>query len=101
MEYDIASVGAGRVLTLDGRVTFKEQSAFRTLLDAFFAEDAEPYILDLGAVTLIDSAGLGLLLIARRNAQTKGADIILRRPPPEVRMTLELAKFQDLFTIEP
>lgn len=100
MEYDISTNGGDRTAAIVGRVTFKEQSDFRELLAVFFAEKSPRYVLDLNQVQHIDSAGLGMLLIARKRAQGHGADVVLRRPPQDVMMTLELTKFDDLFTIE-
>lgn len=100
MEYTISNDSAGRMATITGRVTFKEQATFRELINTLFNETSASYVLNLGGVDHIDSAGLGMLLIARKHAQAKSADVILRHPPEGVRMTLDLAKFNELFTIE-
>lgn len=100
MEYIVADNSAGRIVSLTGHLTFREQKAYRSMLGELFSESKKSYVIDLDAVNHIDSAGLGMLLIARKYAKKNGADVILRRPPADIRMTLELAKFHELFTIE-
>lgn len=100
MEYVVADNGAGRIASLTGHLTFREQKTYRSMLGDLFSKATKNYVIDLDAVQHIDSAGLGMLLIARKYAIKNGGDVILRRPPSEIRMTLELAKFHQLFTIE-
>lgn len=100
MQYQISSDPSGRVAKVDGQITFQEQKDFRELLNELFADTASTYVFDLTAVTHIDSAGLGMFLIGRKRAQENGAAVVLRHPPSNVRHTLELAKFHELFTVE-
>jgi len=100
MHYQISSDGAARTARVDGQITFQEQKDFRELLNELFSESGSSYIFDLTAVTHIDSAGLGMFLIGRKRAQESGATVVLRHPPSNVRHTLELAKFHELFSVE-
>lgn len=100
MQYNISNDGSARVARVDGQVTFQEQKDFRELLNELFGENSGSYVFDLSAVSHIDSAGLGMFLIGRKRAQETGANVVLRHPPSNVRHTLELAKFHELFTIE-
>lgn len=100
MKYTITTEGASRIARVDGQVTFQEQKDFRELLNEMFAQASKSYVFDLTAVSHIDSAGLGMFLIGRKRAQENGAGVVLRHPPSNVRHTLELAKFHELFTVE-
>lgn len=100
MQYTISNDGASRVARVDGQVTFQEQKDFRELLNELFGENSSSYVFDLTSVNHIDSAGLGMFLIGRKRAQENSASVVLRHPPSNVRHTLELAKFNELFTIE-
>ncbi len=46
--------------------------------------------IDLGKVTEIDTAGIQLLLLAKREAELLGIDLRLRPPTPPVRETLDI-----------
>ena len=48
----------------------------------------------------IDSAGLGMLLLARDEGKRKNLDVCLRRPRGQVKRMLEVARFDTMFTIE-
>lgn len=100
MKYTISTEDTARTARIDGQVTFQEQKDFRELLNEMFAQAAKSYVFDLSAVSHIDSAGLGMFLIGRKRAQEHGAVVVLRHPPSNVRHTLELAKFHELFTVE-
>lgn len=100
MQYSISNEGSQRIARIEGQVTFQEQKDFRELLNTMFSETSGNYVFDLNNVTHIDSAGLGMFLIGRKRAQEVGATVALHKPPSNVRHTLELAKFHELFTVE-
>lgn len=52
-------------------------------------------LLDLGALTFIDSSGLAMIVRAARRARGAGGQLVLRRPPPPVWRTIELAGLHD------
>lgn len=59
-------------------------------------EQLTPYLtggadleLDLSAVTDVDTAGLQLLLMARREAERRGSTVLLDDPSPVVRELME------------
>ena len=100
MQYTISNEGSNRIARIEGQVTFQEQKDFRELLNTLFTEKSGNYVFDLTNVSHIDSAGLGMFLIGRKRAQEVSASVALRKPPTNVRHTLELAKFRELFTVE-
>jgi anti-sigma B factor antagonist len=51
-------------------------------------------VIDLGAVTFLDSTGIGALVTSLKRAQAKGGDLRLAHVPHTVRMTLELTSLQ-------
>lgn len=83
-----------------GRLTFKFHREYRDFLDELLKNKVSTYEFDLSGVEFIDSAGLGMLLIAKQKAQISGASVVLKRPPENVRRMLDIAKFDKIFTIE-
>ena len=65
MNYTTEQSGDTIKVELNGRFTFGDHSGFRKLIDEIRSQSAEVQILDLSGVEFIDSAGLGMLLLAR------------------------------------
>ncbi len=57
-------------------------------------------VLDLSGVAAIDSAGLGLLLVANRRLWERGGALVLRGTRPVVCRALAATHMIDLFQIE-
>jgi stage II sporulation protein AA (anti-sigma F factor antagonist) len=62
--------------------------------------DGQNYVLDLHGLEFIDSAGLGMFLIARETAEKKVLQLRLRRPQGQVQQMLQVTKFVDLIPCE-
>lgn len=90
----------GILLTLSGAFTFKDHQSFRTVLDLLKASTGQRHVLDLSGIEFLDSAGLGMLLVAEDEVGSGGATLTIRRPSPQVRQLFELAALDTLFTIE-
>jgi anti-anti-sigma factor len=93
MEYDITQTEQDRTVTVKGRMSFKEMHAFGELKKSFFSAKSPRYVFDLSEVSHIDSAGLGMLLIARKHAE-----VALCASTDDIKTVLRSAKFQDLFS---
>lgn len=57
-------------------------------------------VLDLSAVTFLDSSGLRTLLKIARAADDQGTQLVVRSPAPEVDRLFELTGTREQFTIE-
>ncbi|MCI0342034.1 MAG: STAS domain-containing protein [Planctomycetales bacterium] len=57
--------------------------------------------LDLGGVTSLDSAGVGVILDARREARRRGGDVLLARRSPAVVRALDQAGIRAEFPDAP
>lgn len=76
--------GAAACLAVEGEMTIYRAAELKpALLEAVRAQDAPA--LDLSAVTEFDSAGLQLLLMARREAQRLGKPLHVAGASPAVR----------------
>jgi anti-anti-sigma factor len=90
---------ARHVVAITGRFGFADYSSFKNLLSQMTASGTD-WVMDLGAMDFIDSAGLGMLLVATEEFRRSGRTLILRHPSGQVRRTLEITTMRDLFTIE-
>lgn len=101
MNYTATPDSAGRMeVALKGRFTFSDYSMFRNMLATMEESGKKAHILSLEGVEFIDSAALGMLLIAHDEAKRLGWTVALRRPQGQVKRTLEIASMHSLFPIE-
>jgi len=100
MEYTIA--GDLATVTLRGEFTFTDHQAFRKLAERLFASGASSHavVFELEHVTFIDSAGLGMLLIARDEALKKNRRLVLKGATGQVKKMFDVSRFETLFALE-
>ena len=64
------------VLTLDGRIGLGEEAnSLREKVKSLLGDGKQKLVLDMGHVTLIDSAGLGTLVGVHQSATSRGASL--------------------------
>jgi anti-anti-sigma factor len=89
-------------ISLSGTFTFADHALFR---DAVIAQIDQPdgaaMVLDLTALDYIDSAGLGMLLLARDAALRHGRAVTLAKARDQVARILAVSKFNLLFDLRP
>jgi anti-anti-sigma factor len=84
-------------LGLDTRVEIRK--AATQLLDEM-PEGTGRLVIDLTHTRVVDSAGLGALMLIQRRAAERRQLVVLRNPNEEIRFLLVLTKLSDLFQIE-
>ncbi|HYE70253.1 MAG TPA: STAS domain-containing protein [Aquabacterium sp.] len=77
------------VIAIEGELTIYRASELKPLLLAALPGTG-PIELDLGEVTEVDTAGVQLLMLLRREALAQGRALRLRRPSPAVAEAFEL-----------
>ncbi len=87
--------------TLTGEFTFADHGVFRTMIGKLVKAKDPTCVLDLSRLEFIDSAGLGMLLIARDEAKKANHALVLRHPTGQVKRMLEISKFGTQLTIQP
>ena len=100
MIFSKQSSADGTVIALEGAFTFKDHHSFRTLLNDLNASPGRRHALDLSLLEFLDSAALGMLLIADDEAKAGGWTLTLRKPSGDVAKLMELSSMESLFTIE-
>ncbi|MGE5547189.1 MAG: STAS domain-containing protein [Solirubrobacterales bacterium] len=100
MRYEISDESGGPTLVLRDQLTFGDRSAFEGVIAKLLARRAQRARVDLSALEYMDSAGLGMLLTLRDQAERAGMEVALKNPKAEVRELLVLACFDTLFAIE-
>ncbi|MBC7954230.1 MAG: STAS domain-containing protein [Rhodospirillaceae bacterium] len=88
------------IIPLAGRLTFSENAGFREIVIGLEKHGAAKVVFDLAALDLMDSTGLGMLLVARETVTEQGGHVALRNATGQVGRMLDLARFGDFFTME-
>lgn len=100
MHARIDTAAAIAVVSLSGRLTFAENGAFRRVVEGLEQTPRQQVVIDLAALEFVDSAGLGMLLVARDLTAARGGGVTLRAASGQVARMLRLAKFDDFFTLD-
>jgi anti-anti-sigma factor len=87
----------GKQVTLSGEFTFNDNEAFRQLLNTLAEQPKTAFVLDVSGVTFMDSAAIGMLLLARDELERVGSRIIIHKPQGQVRRVLDVAQMSQLF----
>ena len=100
MHFTQEAASGGTVLALNGAFTFKDHHSFRAVLDVLKSGTGARRVLDLSRLEFLDSAALGMLLVADDEAKRAGWSLTLRHPPTQIARLMELAAMDTLLTIE-
>lgn len=87
------------VLTLEGRMDFQARKAFRSAIENAKRSMPHEIILNLYHVPFMDSAGLGLLLLAYKNLEEAKIRLSLEVTEGYVRQVLTLANIGKTISI--
>ncbi len=73
MQYSTSIEQAVLTLRLTGRLTFNDHALARAMVGEIVAAGAAQVVIDVSALTFIDSPGVGMLLIAQEELRRVGA----------------------------
>lgn len=100
MEFQVRESAGEKAFIFSGRLTFTDQQEFVKVLESLKGDmGMKRCIFDLENVTFVDSAFLGLLVLARHETEGLGDRLALRKPTGKVRKIMEATKLDELFTI--
>lgn len=88
------------IVDLDGKLTAGlGDQILREALDELLAEGYRKILLNLSAVTFMDSAGLGELVAGLKTARNLGAELKILKASPRVKSTLQLTRLLPVFDV--
>jgi anti-sigma B factor antagonist len=88
------------VLWLDGQLTVESASLINTVVHAALGEGEMKVVLDLSEVELLDSFGVGVLLVAHRATELRGATLTVRAPRKQALDTLLLTGCEHVLNVQ-
>ena len=100
MNCDLSSEDTRLVVSLSGRFTAVDTPAFRRVIEDLPLDGKSEVVFDLADLLFVDSAALGLLVLARDAVSDRGLPMSIRNLQGQVKKTFELFHFDQLFAIQ-
>ena len=100
MDYGIDVKDQEAVVRLRGRLTFNDHAKLRALIREMLQNKAKRQVLDLSALEFVDSAGIGMLLIAREEMANADKQLVPRAAAGQVKRVLTVAQLNKIVAIE-
>jgi anti-sigma B factor antagonist len=88
------------VLELVGELDVVSAPELARRLGEVLAQSHPRVILDLGGLKFVDSAGVSVLIKAKRDAEANGRTLVLRRPTEQVERVFALVGLTDWLAVE-
>jgi anti-anti-sigma factor len=86
-------------ITLSGKFTFSDHREYRKLLDELAEAEINEINFHLECLDFVDSAALGMLLLALDVAESKHKRLVLSGATGQVKRMFDLSRFNTLFVI--
>lgn len=98
MDYQIVTSEKAAIVHVRGRWTFSEHALARTMIRAILDLSVEQVIIDASQLDYIDSAGIGMLLIAYEEMRNQGKSPSLIGAQGRVSRVFQAARLEQIFT---
>lgn len=100
MEHVLNKQGDTAEVTLRGDLTFADHEEFRNVLFALAdSSGAQNIIVDVKGLGFIDSAGIGMLIIAHDEAKDRRQQLTIRGAQGQVKAALDIADLKSLIRL--
>lgn len=86
-------------LHLSGKLIFLDGGVFREALNEIFETQAKTLEIHLGDLVFMDSAGLGMMMIAHKECGLRGVNLVLYNPKGDVKALMQLTKSYEKFNV--
>ena len=86
-------------VTLTGKFTFEDHMEFRSLIQEIAQPEMEKLVLHMQGVEFIDSAALGMLLLALDESRKHDKPLVISSAGGQVRKMFDMARFDTLFVM--
>ena len=99
MDIDVRDTGSITIVAPRGDIDMAVSDDLRARLTTLGDRGRIRLVLDLGAVTYIDSAGLGALISAMKHARAAGGDIRVCALASDVRALFEMTRLDKVVSL--
>lgn len=99
MEYKKTIENSTCIITMSGKFTFADHTTFKKLFDVFNDTAIAKVEFNVQGVEFVDSAALGLFLLARDEIEKNEKEIYITHPQGQVQKMFEISRFYEIFNI--
>ncbi|WP_300530272.1 STAS domain-containing protein [Maricaulis sp.] len=100
MQFITATAANTLTVKLSGTFRFDDHEVFKGALDAIDGLSGDSVIFDLADVSALDSAGVGMLLLAHERGKKQGKVVRLRGGGHNVKQVLDVTKVASIMPVE-
>ncbi|WP_417320438.1 STAS domain-containing protein [Emcibacter sp.] len=99
MKYKLETANNSFEAVLSEKITFSDLEGFREIIRKMQEASASENVMNLAEVEFIDSAGLGMLLLAKDEMGKISSKLVLKKPQGQVKRMFDVAQFDKMFEI--
>jgi anti-sigma B factor antagonist len=88
------------VVSLAGEMDIASAPELARALEALGGANATAVVIDLSALTFIDSSGISVLATAARDARARGGELVVAAPEGDVRRVFEIVRLAEIVPLE-
>ena len=98
MNYKTINLKDGKEIVISGAFTFRDHDTFFEIISLIKTAQDKKIIFNLTDCDFIDSAALGMFVIAHDEASSKGVDLEIKGVQGKVKDVMFAARFDSLYT---
>lgn len=100
MEYSQTVDDQVYTVKLKGKFTFSDNQNFRKIIVAAQDSSAQTLHIDISQIDFIDSAALGMLLVAKEEMEKHKKQLYISQPEGQVKKMFDVSNFSQIFDIK-
>lgn len=100
MKYRIEDGKNGQEIVIEGSFTFRDHDTFFEIISLIKASKDKQLTFNLSGCDFIDSAALGMFVIASDEASVKDMNLIIKSATGRIKDVMFAARFDNLYTFE-
>ncbi len=100
MNYKTTNIKDGKEIAISGSFTFRDHDSFFEIVSLIKGGDAQKIVFNMAECDFIDSAALGMLVIAHDEASSKGVELSIKGVQGKVKDVMFAARFDSLYHFE-
>ena len=100
MNYKSIDIEGGKEIVFSGSFTFRDHDTFFEIISMIKNTDIEKIVFNLKDCDFIDSAALGMFVIAHDEASSKATNLFIKGARSNVKELMYAAKFDTLYHFE-
>ena len=100
MNYKMTNLKNGKEVLISGSFTFRDHDTFFEIVSMIKTGYEKRVVLDMSECEFLDSAALGMLVIAHDEAVAKKVNLVIKGVQGKVKDVLYAARFDTLYEFE-